>query len=285
MKFRFALFCVAIVFLSASSAFARRVYVNNQAGSDLADGLAETREDGNVGRVRSLKRPLHIANFGDTIVIANTGVAYRGSLTLTGRKHSGFGSIPFRVIGNGATPTGLWSVPAACWKSHGENLWSFEPPFKGHYLLLRDGKAVENFGKTYDDGAYGLKAKQFAVRHGRVLVRVEKGEDPTLMDFAMPQAAVGISLYGVRNAVIEDLNVQHFRIDGVNAHDLNRNVLIRRVTSQQNARAGITVTGSSAVIIRGCNVKSNVEASLRISGRGEADVQDSELDVEPSLVR
>lgn len=285
MKTRCALLCVTIAFIAATPAHARRVYVNNQAGNDQFDGLAESRQDGAVGPVRSLKRALQVARFGDTLVIENTGVDYRGSLTLTGRKHSGFASVPFRVIGNGATITGLWTVPADCWKSHGENLWSFEPPYKGHYLLLRDGTAMENFGKIYDDYAYGLEPGKFAIRSGRVFVRFKKGDAPSRYTFSMPQAGVGISLYGVRNAIVEDLNVKHFRIDGINAHDLNRNVLIQRVTSEQNARSGMTVTGSSTVILRNCNMKANAEASLRISGRGEADVQDCELDVEPLLVR
>ncbi|MFK7820665.1 MAG: right-handed parallel beta-helix repeat-containing protein [Planctomycetaceae bacterium] len=278
--------CALTMLIAVSESSARTIYVNNLAGSNRLNGLAEARESGSVGPVRSLQKAVRLANFGDTIVIANTGVPYYESLHLTGGRHSGNATVPFRVLGNGATLSGRWSVPPECWKGEGQNLWSIEPPHKGHYLLFRDGQKVEQadiYGDRY--AINGMEVGKFAVNAGRVFYRTDKGEDPRLMNFAMPQRTTGISLYGVRNVLIQDLNVKHFRIDGVNAHDLCRNVLLRKVSSEQNARSGMTVAGSSRVILRNCNVKENGATSLRIQERGEADVQDCNLDTEPALIR
>lgn len=271
---------------ATTNALGGTVYVNNFAGNDLFDGKSAVRESGVVGPLLTLHRAVRIARFGDTIHIANTGEPYYESLTLTGAKHSGNSTVPFRVIGNGATLSGLRSVKASAWRFLGDSVWSFEPERKGRYLLLSGGKRVERFNTVQDqERPYGLPTGQFAVCRGHIFYRTAKGEDITTMSFATAQDTTGISMYAVRNVIIEDLNVQHFRVDGVNAHDLCRNVLIRRVTSTDNGRSGMTVTGSSRVVIRGCAVKENLESSLQIMERGEADVQDSELDVEPTLVR
>ena len=286
MKSRQLILGLAALLAVCSTASARNVYVNNLAGSDRFDGLSEVRDSGLVGPVRSLQRALLVANFGDTIVIANTGTPYNESLHLTGARHSGNEDVPFRVLGNGATLTGRWTVPPDCWKAEGTNIWSFEPPKKGYYQLFRDDQSVEQFGVLRDRySVAGLKVGQYAVFQGRVFYRTGKGEDPRLMNFMMPQMTTGISLYGVRNVIVQDINVEHFRIDGLNAHDLCRNVLIRKVSSAQNSRSGMTVAGSSRVVLRNCEVKGNGANSLRIRERGEADVQDCKLDVEASLIR
>jgi hypothetical protein len=286
MKSRQLILGLAALLAVCSTASARNVYVNNLAGSDRFDGLSEVRDSGLVGPVRSLQRALLVANFGDTIVIANTGTPYNESLHLTGARHSGNEDVPFRVLGNGATLTGRWTVPPDCWKAEGTNIWSFEPPKKGYYQLFRDDQSVEQFGVLRDRySVAGLKVGQYAVFQGRVFYRTGKGEDPRLMNFMMPQMTTGISLYGVRNVIVQDINVEHFRIDGLNAHDLCRNVLIRKVSSAQNSRSGMTVAGSSRVVLRNCEVKGNGANSLRIQERGEADVQDCKLDVEASLIR
>ena len=281
-----ALLCGAIVCLTTLTVSAGTIFVDNVGGDDRFDGTAATRDSGRVGPVRTLHRAVRLANFGDTIVIANEGQPYYESLTLTGGKHSGNATVPFRVIGNGATLSGLWSVPTECWRQHDGNVWSFEPIHKGHYLLRKDGRKLEQVEVgSYLEQPVGLPAGKFAVYKGRVFYKPERGEDIQEHSFDMAQRTTGVSLYGVRNVIIRDLNVQHFRVDGLNAHSLCRDVVVNNLTSTHNGRSGLTVAGSSSIVFRRCDVKDNLIDSLRIMERGEADLQDSELDVEPSLIR
>ena len=280
------LLCGAIVCLTTLTVSAKTIFVNNVGGSDRFDGTAPTRDSGRVGPVRTLHCAVRLANFGDTIVIANEGQPYYESLTLTGRRHSGNETVPFRIIGNGATLSGLWSVPIENWRQHDDDVWSFEPIHKGHYLLLRDGRQLErvDVGSSFEQPV-GLPKGKFTVYRGRVFYKPGRGEDIRNHSFDLAQRTTGVSLYGVRNVVIRDLNVEHFRVDGLNAHSLCRDVLVSNLTSTRNGRSGLTVAGSSSIVFRRCTVRENLVNSLRIMERGQADVQDSELDVEPSLIR
>lgn len=282
---RFVLTVLFVCTLSLSAS-ARTIFVNNLAGDDQYDGTAGQRESGSVGPLRTLHRAVRVATFGDTIVLANTGEPYYEGLTLVGAKHSGNATVPFRIVGNGATLSGLQPVPKECWRNHQGKLWSFEPEQKGHYLLRKSGEAVERFPVDLSQHRPDeLPAGKFAVCRGRVFYRASPGEDVPALDFQIAQQTTGVSLYAVHHVIIENLNVQHFRIDGLNAHDLCRNVLISGISSMENGRSGVTVTGSSRVVLRKCAVTKNLESSVRIMERGEADVQDSELDAEPSLIR
>lgn len=270
----------------ASNAFSKNVYVNNLSGSDQFNGLSALRSDSGVGPVKSIGRALRIARFGDTVVIANTGQAYFESINLTGQRHSGNETIPFRILGNGATISGLRTVPPKAWTKHSDRLWSFEPYRKGQYMMFLNGEQLERAEAAFDQDTpmEQIPEGQFAVCRGRVFYSAKENDAVAEMDFTLAQGTTGISLYAVRNAIVQDLNVQHFRLDGVNAHDLCRRVEIRRLKSTTNARAGVTVAGSSQIVLRGCTVLGNAENSIRIEEYGGADVQESEVDLPPTVI-
>lgn len=279
------LVCLGLIlaFLNLT-AHARIVYVNNVEGSDTYDGSSPMTLSHSAGPVRSLRRAMQIARTGDTVNLAASGVPYRGGLMLTGGRHSGNATVPFRVRGNGAIISGAEPVATAAWRVHGKGLWSFEPRMKGHYMVLRDGQALQRFDTPATaTRPVGLPEGQWAVVGGRAFYQAGPNEDPTGSTFAIAQGHCGISLYGVRYVIIEDVTLQHFRLDGVNAHDLCRNVLLNRVTAISNARSGITVSGSSQVLISECNVSANGESSVRVTGRGTAELRANNLDTDPQV--
>lgn len=147
----------------------------------------------------------------------------------------------------------------------------------GEQVLPRTGGSVNQTpGEELPEGLY-------AVHHGRVYYRARKNEDPPNMPFSIAQDTTGVSLYGVEYVIVQDLILQHFRLDGLNAHDLCKHVIVRKVVSRANARAGMTVTGSSSVTIVECTVQANQEASVRIDKFANAAVSDSNLDAEPTV--
>ncbi len=271
------------VFLLVPRAMGSDIFVDNLAGDDRSDGRSRLRSRNGTGPVRTLDRAMRVANTGDTINIINNNVPYYGSLNLTGGKHSGNNVVPFRIVGNGATISGARKVATSAWREHSGDVWSIEPPKKGRYMLLRDGEPVARYATAFDSPfPEGLPEGQFAVCRGRIFYRAAKRALLSENEFAIAQGTSGISLWGVRYVIIQDLKVQHFRIDGVNAHDLCRNVMFDRVTAVSNGRAGVTVKGSSQIVMRQCNVTANLEHSILVEESGGADVQNSTVDVEPT---
>src|SRR5262249_40315153 len=132
---------IAFVLLARFSA-AEEIFVNNVSGDDRNDGLLDVGRQGNSGPLRSLARAAQLAGFADTIVLANTGSPYYGSISLTGRRHSGSRYQPFVISGNGATISGLRSVPPEGWQRVGTDLWKLTSTRKGYYQLLRGGRLL-----------------------------------------------------------------------------------------------------------------------------------------------
>ena len=76
---------------------------------------------------------------------------------------------------------------------------------------------------------------------------------------------MGITLYEARHVVIADLVVQGFRLDGINAHD-NVEAEIVGVTCRGNGRSGVSVGGSSQVLLEDSLIGNNGTAQVRAEG-------------------
>lgn len=281
MTARIILFCLLACSAPAS---ARTIFVDNVGGDDRLNGRSEVRLDKQNGPVRSLDRAMKLAHYGDTVVLANNQTPYYGSLKLTGRRHSGDSDVPFRVLGNGATISGARSIPRRSWTKISDRLWTVSPAQLGHFLLLRDEKPLPRHKVPVDQAQpTELPAGHWCACRGRVFYHALENEIPPQMPFALAQDTTGISLYGVRHVVISDLSVRHYRVDGVSAHDLCRNVVLTGITAIENGRAGITVSGASAITIHKTATRRNAEASVRITENGSARVIESNFDVKPTV--
>ena len=97
-----SLVIIVATLAAVSDVGARDIYVNNVAGDDRHPGTMERASGLGHGPCRTIARALRAAERGDQIVLANTGVPYRESITLEGGRHSGYPSRPFAIRGNGA---------------------------------------------------------------------------------------------------------------------------------------------------------------------------------------
>ena len=227
---------------------------------------------------------MKLASAGDTIELANGGATYFGSVTLWGARHSGSGRTPFRINGNGAILSGARPVPEGTWRHTGGGVWRITPIRKAYYQLVLDGQAVPE--TPCDRSATELPAipvGQWCAWRGAVYYQAERGGDPNLLDFWLADEEAGITLLDVRNVVISGLTLRHFRLDGINAHDRSREIILEGVTSEENGRAGVTVAGSSQVVIVGGRLAGNRVHSLLITELGAAAVEQSDLDQPPTL--
>ncbi len=266
-------FCgvVPVLLLIAGSISASEIYVNNLTGRDADDGLIPNARQGNSGPVQSLARAGRLAGFGDTIILANTGTPYYGSLSLVGERHSGTRLRPFAIIGNGATVSGLRSVPREGWRKQTGKLWKLTSTRKGFYQILRDGQRLPEY--IPENGVNPLEALvpgQWASWRGSIYFHQDGIDTPETQDFAFTADQTGISLHQVSNVLIVDVTLQHFRFDGIHAQGLCDGVELQNVNSVENGRAGIASSGASTIDIFGGRVERNGRHQILITNRSKA---------------
>jgi len=267
------------------SAVAETYYVNNRVGNDRFDGLSERPIGGDNGPVRSLALALRRADKSDMIILAATGRPYYESLTLMGPRHSGTGQHPFQIVGNGAELSGARPLPADQWQPVADSVWRITPIRKGHYQLVENGAALPEVACERTAAALPeLRVGNWCAWRGAIYFRTEKEASPRDMDLSIAEDGVGLTLLGIENVIITNLTLKHYRLDGINAHDRCREVVLDQITSTENGRSGITVAGSSRVAIFDSACRANRKSSLLITELGIADVEDCDFDAEPTVV-
>lgn len=269
---------IAVCLTLAAPASARDIYVDNVSGSNLSAGISPDAADFFSGPFRTISKAIAVANAGDVIILRNTGVPYYEPIVLTGVRHNGLATVPFLIQGNGATLSGLMALPREAWIPIEIDLWKIKPAEKGWYQLVRGDAAVAEVRAAPDaDRRPTLEPGQWCAWKGEIFYRAQPDEDVLAQQFGLAREDMGISLHRVRNVRIENLTVQHFRIDGINAHDGCRNVELDNVTAKENGRAGLVAAGTSEVIFTNGKLIDNRDYSLLVTERAAAEVNDSEL--------
>jgi hypothetical protein len=254
-------------FWMCPAAGALDLYVNNQHGSDLHDGLSEMHLGGRQGPFRTIERALRAASNGDRLIIANTGTAYRESLTLQADRHSGVTARPFVVVGNGAVLDGSMPVPLEAWEVYEAGVYRFRAERKSSHNLFLDGKPVSRRrAPPLADSPPQLDEMQWCLFEGHVYFRPQPGKSPWAYQLTHTALPVGLTLYEVRHVIIQDLIVQGFQLDGINAHDGAVDVELVGLTCRGNGRSGMSIGGASRVTIEACLVGDNGEAQIRTEG-------------------
>lgn len=256
-----------IVLVSATTAAARDWYVDNVAGDDLKSGATAGTTGLVDGPVRTIAKALRHADRMDRIILANTGEPYRESISLVGR-HSGSENIPFTIIGNGAILDGQLPVPDEAWEFHRDDVFTFQPPrlSAAQQLFFEGRPLVRDPGPTADSRLPQLGEKEWRYYGERIQFRPEKNRLPQSYGLTYAAAPVGITLYQVINVRIENLIVQGYQLDGINAHDSAFGVQLVDVTARGNGRSGISIGGASQVTLEGCLVGDNGLAQVRTEG-------------------
>lgn len=284
-----AFLSVASILLNvAESATAEVYYVNNRVGADRHDGLVETPLSNLTGPVKSISQALKLASFGDTVIIANTGVPYYDNLSFQGEKNSGDPVRPFRLIGNGATITGAMVIPDGAWREAARNVWQVTPFRKGFFQLIRDGKSLpevrQPVGEKWDS-IPDLEVGQWCSWRGSIYYRIEQLVDPSTQRLSIARRSCGITVFSAHDIVISDLTIQHFRLDGVNLHDLATEIRLEKLTLRENGRAGLAIGGSSSARIDRSDIERNRDHSILIQEAAAIGVEDCILDANPTVLQ
>jgi len=247
-------FWISLIF--GATAFAVDLYVDNRIGDDINDGRSKDTIDDRSGPVRTIGRALKYVRGGETVHIANHGVPYFESLEMVGPRFSG----GFTLEGNGAIVSGARLVPYFAWTSLGNEIWRFTPHRKAFFQLIRDDRALPEAPCPIDAIRLPeIPPGNWCAWRGSIYYRVRPGESLTKYDRPLAYAAeeVGLTLLDVNDATIHNLELRHFRLDGVNAHDRCKNVILDTVRLIENGRAGLAVGGTSLVGLKDSIVERN----------------------------
>jgi hypothetical protein len=271
---------VAILFAAVvwtECAAGRDVFVNNLMGNDAADGRNAAPQAGG-GPVRSLDRALRRVDRGGRIVLANTGEPYREMISLSDVHHRGYPDQPLVITGNGATLDGTVVAASGAWQYETDHIFSFRPRRLAYQQLFRDGQPLARVQAARVAGPpVPLRPLEWTLLTDRIALRVEEGKLPEQYALRHAGLQTGITLYNTEHVRIEDLVIQGFHQDGINAHELVRHCELVRVECRANGRSGISVGGVSRVSIVDANCYDNGRAQLRVEGLARVSAQHSDF--------
>ncbi len=262
---RHLIFCLLGFMVLCPVAMAKDIYVDHLQGDDRANGFSEREIDVHSGPVRTIGQALRIAQPGDRIILAAHDQPYREMISLSGPRHQGTADRPFTILGNGAVLDGTRPVPESAWQHVEGDRFAFTPHRLRSQLLYLDGKPALRGQPASGDPA-DLQADHWMLWNRQVHFRGDGKKIPAEYDLRATAFQTGITLYHVRHVRIVDLVVQGFTLDGINAHDGVAHCTLSGVTSRGNGRSGISIGGSSRVVLKDCLVGDNGQAQVRTTG-------------------
>ncbi len=261
MRTRLAL-CLILVLWSIPGA-GREIFVDNRAGDDRSTGGQLGIATARTGPVRTLARALRLADAGDVIVLAKTGVPYHESISLVGSRYSGTQQQPFTIRGSGAVLDGSMPIPPEAWKPYEGAVFRFRPRLTAYQQLFLDGvPAVRVIAAGASHRPPKLEPRQWCLLDGQIYFCVDRTKLPRDYKLSCAGQQTGITLYHVEHVLVADLVVQGFQLDGVNLFNSSRYVTLAGVTCRGNGRSGVTAGGASLAEIDGSLLGDNGWAQL-----------------------
>jgi hypothetical protein len=249
------------------SAWADIWYVDNEAGQDTNSGRTQQVGPLAAGPFRTISRALRAANIGDSIVLAKNPTPYREVLTFSGPRHSGFADRPFRLVGNGATLSGTREILPEQWRSVGADIYECRP-VDGAYQQLYIGDRPATYQAVTRDTVSELEPLAWSLVEGKIYFRTDANRLPQNYPLQYAADQTGITLYLVEHVSLENLVVQGFWQDGVNAHDNVRHTKLIGLTVRGNGRSGISVGGCSRLDVVSSLIGDNWWHQVRTEGLG-----------------
>jgi hypothetical protein len=255
-------------------------FVNNLLGNDQLPGTSLEPQQGD-GPVATISRALQLAGRSDRIVLANTQVPYHDMIGLSGPRHSGTAERPFVVIGNGAVLDGTVQAERGAWRHVQGNIFALRPRRLAYQQLFLAGKPLlrQEF-PGWAQGTPALEPLQWALSDGQIFLRVEEGRLPEFYDLRHCGLQTGVTLYNTQHVRVENLVVQGFQQDGINAHELVRHCELIDVDSRANGRSGLSVGGVSRVSVVRSHFYDNGRVQIRNEGLAHLTLTECDVDGE-----
>jgi hypothetical protein len=277
---------VGLAWLQATAA-ARDIFVSNTSGDDKFTGLSVQAVGGGNGPVRTIAKALRVAGAGDRVVLDNSGQPYRESITLQGLHNSGTSPDRFTLAGNGATLDGSAPVPPRAWENYHEAVFRFRPPRSENQQLFLDGRpAVRVIANPLAASPPKLEPREWCRLGSYLYFCVEPTKLPE--DYRLSYSALdtAVTLLSVSKVAINDLTIQGYRLDGIQAANAARDVAISRVVCRGNGRSGIAIGGASLADLDSTSAGDNGMAQVLALPMSEVHLENCKLlsNTAPGLV-
>ena len=266
--------------VAAGQSQARDIYVNNFIGDDRASGRSP--EVTVINRpLRTINRALRLVDRGGRIILAKTEEPYREMISLSDVNQRGYSDQPLVIVGNGATLDGTVVAAPGAWKHERDGIFAMRPRRLAYQQLFLNGEPLRHVRTSgRPDSAVSLQPLEWTLRSDRILFRGEEGRVPHQYDLRHCGLQTGITLYNTEFVRIEDIIVQGFQQDGINAHELVKGCQLVRVECRANGRSGISVGGVSQMEIIESHCYDNGRVQLRLEGQAKVVAERSDFNVD-----
>jgi len=236
MRTRHAVLCLL---LSCGLAPADTWYVNNQAGDDANDGRSAKTAFATIAKATAS------ANTSDSIVLANTGVAYREPILM--RRLGGTPAKPFVIEGNGATITGLKPLKPTDWKpaAAGTLFLPIEKKPYGPPFLVSRGQRL-----TAAKSAAAVQPGQFFWDKGGVHFRPEAGKSVESYQLEATLVTSGLTVQSSSYIICRNLVSEYHSNDGFNVHGDCRGITCENIVGRHNGDDGFSIHEVIGAVVR-----------------------------------
>jgi hypothetical protein len=277
-------YCVGLLLLLFSSpVVARDIFVDNATGDDAANGRA-AEQSTLGGPVRTIARALELLTNGDRLTLADNDEPYCEPICLSGPRHRGTQRHPLVIDGGGAVLDGTVMAQYGAWRHVRGDVFAMRPQRLTYQRLFRDGKPLKRAALVSWNGrGPQLEPLEWTLAQGHIYLRVEEDHLPNDYSLRHTGLQTGISLYNTDYVRIENLIVQGFQQDGINAHDTVRHAEIVDVECRANGRSGISVGGASRVRIELATCYDNGQSQLRVEGVAKVELENCDLDEQSTM--
>ncbi|MEM9185854.1 MAG: right-handed parallel beta-helix repeat-containing protein [Planctomycetota bacterium] len=256
---------------------ALELVVDNVAGSDDAppESSASPRR---APPLRTINRALELARPGDQITVVNTGEPYREQLSIGGCRLRGNSLRPLVIVSDGAVLDGTVAAAPGAWRHVVGDVYAMRPRRLAYQQVFYAGAPLGRVRLASRVGAdQTLKPLEWSLLAGELLLRTEATRLPESYGFRHAGLQTGITLHSTTRVEIEGLVIQGFQQDGVNAHNLVTDCVLRNVECRANGRSGLSVGGASRVRVEASNFYDNGRVQVRSERLARLELQGCEV--------
>ena len=237
----------ALLFLSLSLS-ATTYYVNNQTGSDANDGLSAEKP------FQTISKSMMVLQAGDTLVMA-PGKIYYESMVM---RQSGTPAKPITIEANGAVLSGRAPIPKDNWKSMGDGLWLNANHLQFGALRSRVfNEKGEMISVHISTKPQDLKPGEAVWNKDGIYLKLEDGQKPQDLTLFGTYRQSGVAFQDHSYITVNNITVENYSNDGVNAHGYCRGLIFRNLVSRWNGDDGFSVHEDVQACLYGAHLHHN----------------------------
>ena len=166
-------------------------------------------------------------------------------------------------MGNGALIDGTVLAAPGAWRHVAGSTFAFRPRRLTYQHLFLAGTPLS---RSDGNAPEAMEPLEWMLADGRIFFTTEDNRVPESYDLRHCGLQTGITLYNTQHVRIENLVIQGFQQDGVNAHELVSHCELVDLECRANGRSGLSVGGVSRVRVTRSNFYDNGQVQVRTEG-------------------